>query len=396
MNKDENNIEVKEEYYIIYSFIKSAINNIFKNKSKNIQNNSNNKIIIQDISILLNSIKNMENMTKFISKHNSKQYNLLKRNINYINKISLNKQNKKNKQIKIEKYEIILSLFIIYLKNAINEKKHQKIKRLLLTIIRFTTENIFPTNFFSILTEIFINILIIIINNNQDFKYSLNDEPFLFINDIIESLITYPKEIKIEDTNNYILTDVIDIFDKYLITPNYVNINFRETYIWLKFLENNMINPLKENEIINNNNNVNDEENKDNNVDVNNKDNYEEKDKDNGNVKENIQKKIYYFLIKIYKFSMKDEYFQNSIMKKGIINLKYSINILNYLIHLYDEEEKLQIDSSFKIINGFSLQKDNFLFLPNLKLKLTEFSIIFSFKINQNQKDIDNISILNI
>ena len=264
MNKDENNIEVKEEYYIIYSFIKSAINNIFKNKSKNIQNNSNNKIIIQDISILLNSIKNMENMTKFISKHNSKQYNLLKRNINYINKISLNKQNKKNKQIKIEKYEIILSLFIIYLKNAINEKKHQKIKRLLLTIIRFTTENIFPTNFFSILTEIFINILIIIINNNQDFKYSLNDEPFLFINDIIESLITYPKAIKIEDTNNYILTDVIDIFDKYLITPNYVNINFRETYIWLKFLENNMINPLKENEIINNNNNVNDEENKDN------------------------------------------------------------------------------------------------------------------------------------
>ena len=396
MNKDENNIEVKEEYYIIYSFIKSAINNIFKNKSKNIQNNSNNKIIIQDISILLNSIKNMENMTKFISKHNSKQYNLLKRNINYINKISLNKQNKKNKQIKIEKYEIILSLFIIYLKNAINEKKHQKIKRLLLTIIRFTTENIFPTNFFSILTEIFINILIIIINNNQDFKYSLNDEPFLFINDIIESLITYPKEIKIEDTNNYILTDVIDIFDKYLITPNYVNINFRETYIYLKFLENNMINPLKENEIINNNNNVNDEENKDNNVDVNNKDNYEEKDKDNGNVKENIQKKIYYFLIKIYKFSMKDEYFQNSIMKKGIINLKYSINILNYLIHLYDEEEKLQIDSSFKIINGFSLQKDNFLFLPNLKLKLTEFSIIFSFKINQIQKDFDNISILNI
>ena len=93
---------------------------------------------------------------------------------------------------------------------------------------------------------------------------------------------------------------------------------------------------------------------------------------------------------------MKDEYFQNSIMKKGIINLKYSINILNYLIHLYDEEEKLQIDSSFKIINGFSLQKDNFLFLPNLKLKLTEFSIIFSFKINQIQKDFDNISILNI
>ena len=392
MNKEEN-IEIKEEYFITFSFIKTALTNILKKQQKN----KNNKIIIEDIGNLLNSIKNIENLTKNISKHNSKLYNLFKRNINYINKISMHQQNNVFRQKTIEKFEIILSFFIIYLKNAINEKKHMKIKKLLLTIIRLSTENIIPTNFFPKLIEIFINVLIIILNNNQEFKYSLSDEPFIFLNDIIESLIAYPKEIKIEDKNNYILTNVIDIFDKYLITPNYLNINFRETSIWLKFLENRMINPLKEIEIINNDDD-NIYENLDNNNDINNKDNNEENiiENDNENIKESIQKKIYFFLIKIYKFNMKDEYFQNNIMKKGIINLKYSINILNYLIHLYNEEEKLQMDSSFKIINGFSLQKDNFLFLSNLKLKLTEFSIIFSFKIDQIPKDFDNISILNI
>ena len=286
MNKEENNIEIKEEYFITFSFIKTALTNILKKQQKN----KNNKIIIEDIGNLLNSIKNIENLTKSISKYNSKLYNLLKRNINYINKISMHQQNNVFRQKAIEKFEIILSFFIIYLKNAINEKKHVKIKKLLLTIIRLTTENIIPTNFFPMLIEIFITVLIIILNNNQEFKYSLSDEPFIFINDIIESLIAYPKEIKIEDKNNYILTNVIDIFDKYLINPNYLNINFRETSIWLKFLENRMINPLKENEIINNDDD-NGGENIDNNNDINNKDNNEENiiENDNENVKESIQ-----------------------------------------------------------------------------------------------------------
>jgi hypothetical protein len=66
------------------------------------------------------------------------------------------------------------------------------------------------------------------------------------------------------------------------------------------------------------------------------------------------------------------------------------------LIHLFKEEEKLQINNtSFKIKSGFYLQKDNFLFLPNIKLKINDFSIIFSFKIT-DIKDKDSISILNL
>ena len=383
MNKDEYIIDIKDEN-ITFSFIKNAINNIYKDKSKNeeinnIQNNPDNinNLFFEDIDKLLNSIKIIENIYKHIYKRNLNSYHLFKRNMRYINKLSMTKQNKIFKKLKINKYEIILAIFIIYLKNYIKDKNHDKIKKLLLIIIRLIAENIFPLNFFTIITEIFINILILILNFNSDYKYSLNDEPFILINDIIESIVTYPKEIKIENINNYILTDIIDIFDKYLITPNYLNIDFKETSIWLKFLENHMINPLKEAEInINNDNNLIHKENEKN---------------------ESIQKKIYFFLIKIYKFNMKDEYFQNNIMKKGIINLKYSINCLNYLIHLFNEEDKLQADdSSFKIKSGFKLQKDNFLFLPKIKLKLSEYSIIFSFKINQISKDGEEINILNL
>ena len=397
MNKDEYNMENKEDNNITFSIIKTAINNIFikKEEIKNVneQNNSvnKNKIIIEDIDLLLKYVKNFDNLYKNISKENSKLYNGFKRNYRYIKNLSLNKQNKIFKELKLNRLDLLIAAVIIYLKNSINEKKHEQIKKILLIIIRLTAENIIPFNFFITITEVFIKILLTILNTNKDIKYSLNNEPFIFINDIIESLVIYPNEIKIENTNNYLLTDIIDIFDKYLITPNYLNINFRETSIWLKFLENHMINPLKEDDNIVDNDDDNDDDNEnDNNNNLNNNNN------NNDNIKENIQKKIYSFLTKIYKFNMRDDYFQNNIMKKGIINLKYSINSLNYLIHLFNEEVKLQTDSSFKIINGFSLKKDSFLFLPNIKLKLSEFSIIFSFNITQFPKDNENITILNI
>ena len=115
------------------------------------------------------------------------------------------------------------------------------------------------------------------------------------------------------------------------------------------------------------------------------------------NNEKSLHQKIYNFLIKIYKFDMKDEYFQNSIIPKGIVNLNYYTNSMNYLIELFKKEkEELNTDSSFKILNGFNLQRDNFLYLSNLNLKISDFSIIFSFKITQFPKDSDEISLLNL
>ena len=397
MNKDEYYIEIKEENkFINISLIKSALNEILKEKNNNQKQNNNqvniinsNEIFIKDINCLMNTIKILENLIYYTNLPKLNIYRYLKRDINYIYKLASKRTDDLFQKIKITNNESILALFIELLKIYINETNHSKIKKLLIMIMRLIIDNIIPKNSFKIIIEIFINILIIILKYNPDNKFSLNDEPFNFINDIIDSLILFPKEISVDKIDNCILKDTIDIFDQYLITPNYVNICFRCSPIWLKFLENNMINPLIDNEINDNRNS------KDKNDDG---DNIDKIQDNNDNNEENLQKKLYKFLIKIYKFDMKDDYFQNSIIPKGVINLKYYINSLKYLTDLFNEEEKQQSDSdsSFKILNGFNLQKDNFLYLSNIRLKVNDFSIIFSFKITQIPKDSEEVNILNL
>ena len=78
----------------------------------------------------------------------------------------------------------------------------------------------------------------------------LRNEPFNIINDIITSLISYPEEIKIENSQTYILTEIIDLFDKYLFSKCYTNIIFTETSMWLKLLENKMFTPINQYNIL--------------------------------------------------------------------------------------------------------------------------------------------------
>ena len=396
MNKDEFNLEFKEDNnHITISLIKSALENIEKqntkktatNNNKNYDSNSNK--IFQDTKNVLNYIKVIDNIFYYISKPNMKLYRLLKRNNNYTFKLASKSSNSIFKKIKDNYIEPIIALFIKLLSLYINEKSHKNIKRLLVLIIRLIIDEIIPVNSLEFIIEIFVNIFIIIVNENQDSNYSLNDEPFLFINDIIDSLLFFSKNIKEKNLDNSIIIHIIDIFDKYLITPTYINISFRGSPIWLKFLEKNMISPPAEKDKKTDVKFIEDETNTDY-SDSNNIINNDKKE-------ENLQKKIYIFLIKIYKYDMKDEYFQNSIIPKGIVNLNYYTNSMNYLMELFKKEkEELNIDSSFKILNGFNLQKDTFLFLSNIRLKLNDFSIIFSFKINQVPKDIEEISILNL
>ena len=395
MKKEEFNKEIKEDNYINISLIKSALENIAKessNKKNSISNQINdinsNQLIIKDTKSLINSIKLIEKYFNYINKTNTQLCRLLKRNINYIYKLSSKRTNRLFKKMKISSIEALLAIIIKLLGNYINEKKHYNNKYLLIMIMRLIIDDIIPVNSLKIIIEIFINILTIILNTNPDNKYSLNEYPFIFVSDIIDSFTLFPKEIKIETLANCILNHIIDIFDKYLITPNYLNICFRESPIWLKILENNMTNPL-----IENNGNKEDEK-----KDEDEEDNEENKEHvSNDNKEKSILQKIYNFLIKIYKFDMKDEYFQNIIIPKGIVNLRYYINSMNYLIKLFEKEKgEIKSDSSFKILNGFNLQKNNFLYLSNINLKLKEYSIIFSFKITQIQKDSDEISIINL
>ena len=379
MYKDANNTENKIDKIITISLIKSSLNNVLESNSKGKEVENYVNIPISDVNHLIDFIQTIENIFSNMYRKKPYTYNKFKRNFSYMNKLILSPKN-----IKFDNIEIILSFFIPLLKNYINTKKHHEIQEVFLLIIKYTNEKIFPSNTFRIIIEIFIQILILILNSNQEYKYCVKDEPFILINDIIETLITYQKMHENDDdknsnnNNSGILSDVIDIFDKYLITPYYTNICFKDSSFWLKLLENYVRKPFEENEIDNNRNS-------NSNSDI-----------ININNSNDIQKKLFLFLIKIYKFSMHDEYFQDIIIQKGIVNLKYYINTLNYLMSLFQEEEKVQSESDFKIINGFYLQRDNYLFLPNVKLKSSEFSIIFSFKIDQIPPDVENITILNI
>ena len=129
MNKDEYNIENKDENKITISFIKTAINNVlmrYQNindiKEKQKSSKAINEILISDLGSLINSIENFEKFYKNLYKYNSNSFLLLKKNIRYIIKQSLNKQNKIFKEVKINKFEFFFGIFILCLKNSINEK----------------------------------------------------------------------------------------------------------------------------------------------------------------------------------------------------------------------------------------------------------------------------------
>ena len=350
INKNEDyNMEIKEKNFITISLINSVLANIENQSRKNDSPTNNqindknalNQIIIKDKNNLMNSFKFLDNCFNYIKDLKKKEYVFLKRNINYLYKITTKRSNRIFKKIIAKNIDSFLALFITLLKNYINKLDHNNIRKILIIVIKLILDGIIPENSFQIIIEIFINILILIINENQDNVFLFEEEPFLLVDDIIESII-FHKKIKDDKLDNAILKPIINIFDKYLITPKYLNIDFNISSIWLKLLEyplsnqndQKMFNIIKDPE----EQATNDDLNK---IQIKN---------ENGNNEENLQKKIYDFLINIYKFNMKDAYYQNNIIPKGINNLIYYVNSLDFLIELFKKEkEELNADSSFQI-----------------------------------------------
>ena len=116
------------------------------------------------------------------------------------------------------------------LKKFTEEKNHNSIRKIFLILIKFIAEKILPYNLFTTTIEIILLILINLLKSNINTLYYINDEPFNIINDIIIALISYPNEI--------LLTEIINLFDKYLFSQRHTNIILTETDIWLKLLEN--------------------------------------------------------------------------------------------------------------------------------------------------------------
>ena len=336
-------------------------------------NINNNKII--DNSKKLESLFNLI----FIKKQNRNNFLLMKRNIVYLSKFALKRKDiklKKNSYLNKNNQNSLLNFIIPTLKIFMENKNHKNIKKIFLILIKLGTEGILPYELFTIIVGLILYTLTDLLKSNNDDFFCINEDPFNIINDIIIALATYPKEIKIEDPNCYILTEVINLFDKYLLSQNFTNIILTETPIWLKLLENKLFIPKIQSETPDNINII------------------------LGNKEMEVQKKLYSFLVKIYKFSMRYDYIENIIFKNSIIDLYYYLSSLNFLAQLFLEEIRSIPIYDFKIKDGIFIPKNKYIFFENIKTKskIKEISIIFSFKIIQLEvnKNIDILEIYDI
>ena len=350
-NKLMDIIEQKNKNYFSLDLIKKSLIDL-KDINKSFGNINNEKIM--DFS------KKFENMYIKILSQKKHIFRKIKNKIRYFGKYILLKKDikLKNNLLTIHNQEKTLFFFIIpILKIVLNTKKHHFIQKMLLLSIKFFIRKMLPYEIFISTIELLLNLLINLLKSNKDCFYNINDEPFNILNDIIVALISYSEEIKIEDLNQYILTDIINLFERYLFSKNFPNIILGNSPIWIKLLQNKMVSSTDLKEFLNN------------------------KDDIKINNKKLVQKKLYSFLIKIYKFSLKNDYFDNIIIKNSILDLNYYLSCLNFLSELFTTEIKSIPSSEFKLKEGILIPKNKYIFFKNIKpnIKSSEVSIIFSF-----------------
>ena len=275
-----------------------------------------------------------------------------KRKFIYMSTYLLNSTSIKLKKATNNKQEeFILYFLIAFFKLFIENKRHKMIRQNIKILVKLSIDNILSKNYHLILIEIILKLLINIMNSNINNFYDINsNSPFILLDDIITSLITFPEEIKLKISKTNFLIDILTLFNKYLFSHYYQNIFLSTTPIWLKLLSI----PFTQNE------------------------------------KNNIQI-LYSFLTKIYKFHLSPNYMENIIFKNSILDLKYYRNSLGFLNNLFWEEMRLIPVSNFKIKEGIFIPRNNYLFLSNIKSKnkTSEVSIIFSIQIFQIEKNKD-------
>jgi len=334
----------KKEEYLTQKHIDKIIN-----FSKKVETYYNSKLL-RNKKFFLIFKKRIIFIIRYIIKHKDTK---LKKNI----------YNHNNKDLSL------LYIIIPLIKICICAQNRKNIKKILSLLFKFCLDKVLPYKIFIITIEVILDMLTNILKSNNDHFYTINDEPFNLINDIVIALTSFPEEIKTENNNYNIIIDVINLLDQYLFSHNYTNIILTETPIWLKLLENqNFISS----DLIDSLNNEN--------IEL-------------LNSRKTLEEKLNSFLIKIYQFSLRSEYFENVIIKKSIIDLNYYLNSLNFLNQLIWKEIQSIPVSDFKIKEGNFIPKNKYIFLNDIKpnTKVNETSIIFSFKIFklETNKDID-------
>ena len=358
VNKEKINIEeiislkknINNNINLDLKIIKDIIHKIYS------RNKSYNESI--DLNKFTNGIgKNLDNFyNKFINNnyniysHNEcyfKEYNKFRKKINFITKklYCLNDEETirqiKDSNIKKNTSFLINTLFV--LKIMINENNHLFIQKFFTILISLQINDIIPLITFQFIVEFYINIFFDLILENSYY--------LLFINDIIESISQFPFKLKNCDNkgDNNIFISTINLFQEYFLFDLNMKVKINKTLIWLKLLGNKMISNLDNIDYLN---------------------------------------KLYKFLVDIYKYNLSINFLFENIYKYSFVDLNYYLNSIKFLSNLFKEEAQAKKNiSNFNIKNGFYIPMNNPLILEKIKFKENEFSLIFSFRIMNNEKD---------
>ena len=343
-----------------------------------IKNNKNNKNKIIGTHELLSISLIKEIITNYISKNNTFKADIIENlrifdkidyclQHNLIPKYSLFKfnlflkfMNGTNNYCKKEfndcketttKNKIIFIISIIYLRININSCNHCKIRRYLkLLLIFYISGKISNNNFFCILEIILISIIEELKRKSLKLYqiYDIKNEPLLFIEDIIESIINFPI---IMMKYNLFIDNLITLFKELFQIAEKLNIILKESDLWLKLFE---INSVKvSSELLED-------------------DSYH-----------NSIIKIIDFLKEIYKNNIPKNIY-TELYKRSSIDSIYYINTLTMLKDLVEKEMTKQ--KKFVIDKGVYLLGTNFI-KENLYFPSNEFSIILSFKLFKNNTE---------
>ena len=331
-------------------------NNIFKNEI-----NSNPKILGKLEHFLKDNIIPKSTIIKF-NRFVSFQSTKIKKTWN----IGFND----SKKAKL-KNKMIFNISIYYLIININKYNHYKIRNYLrLLLFFFLNKEISVNNFFFILEIVLISLIEILKNNlvGQLQLFNTNQEPLLFINDIIETIINFPI-LMIKD--NLFTEKLVNLFKKFFEGIEKVNIILKKDEIWLKLFGNNSIKIS---------------------FDILNDNSYQKS-----------LKALIDFFKEIYKDNIPKKFY-DEIYKKSCIDSLYYINIITFITEFIKNEiirlKQISLTKGIYLL-GNNYIKNHINFSPN------EFSIMLSFKIlsynsnvsifnlNQKEKNIFFLSIKN-
>ena len=262
-----------------------------------------------------------------------------------------------NKEI-ILKNKIIYIISLIFLKENINNCNHYKIRKYIkLLLIFYLSGKISINDLFFIFEIIIISIVKLLIKNNKSLYqiFDINDKPLLFIKDIIETIINFPVLLI---KNNILIESLINLFSKFFECLDKSNIILKESNLWLNLFENNSI-----------------------------EDSFE------FYFDESYQKSIKIiieFLKDIYKKNIPKKFY-NEIYRKSSIDYIYYTNVLTMINNIIQKEiikqKQVKIDKGIYLLGSYYIKE-------HLSFSSNEFSIILSFRLLNNAKELSIFSLI--